>query len=45
MFIVILISSIYAFLETSITGYIEYTQNNNKKTGIVDTVSVFFVSR
>ena len=35
MFIVILIASIYAFLETSITAYLEYTQNNNKKTGIL----------
>ena len=35
MTLVILIASIYAFLETAITGYLEYTQNNNKITGIL----------
>lgn len=35
MTLVILIASIYAFLETAITGYLEYTQNSNKKAGIL----------
>lgn len=35
MTIVILIASIYAFLETAITGYLEYTKNNNKIAGIL----------
>lgn len=35
MTLVILIASIYAFLETTITGYLEYTQNSNKKAGIL----------
>lgn len=35
MILVILISSVYAFLETAITAYLEYTQNNNKKVGII----------
>lgn len=34
MTLVILITSIYAFLETAITGYLEYTQNSNRKVGI-----------
>lgn len=35
MGIVIFVASIYAFLETAITGYFEYTQNNNKSVGIL----------
>lgn len=34
MVLVIFLSSIYAFLETAITAYLEYTENNNKKIGI-----------
>ena len=34
MILVVLIASIYAFLETVITGYLEYTQKNNKIVGI-----------
>ena len=34
MGIIIFLASIYAFLETSITGYFEY-KNNNKKVGII----------
>ena len=30
MEIIIFFASIYAFLETAITGYLEYTQNKNK---------------
>ena len=35
MILVICIASIYVFLETVITGYLEYTQNNNKIVGIM----------
>lgn len=35
MNIIIFLTSIYAFLETAITGYIEYTENNNKLVGII----------
>ena len=34
MAIVVLIASIYTFLETAITGYLEY-KNNNKPVGIL----------
>lgn len=34
MAIVVLIASIYTFLETVITGYLEY-KNNNKPVGIL----------
>ena len=41
MAIVILVASIYAFLETVITGYFEY-KNNNKPVGILlYVISVF----
>lgn len=35
MTIVIFLTSIYACLETAITGYLEYTENNNKFSGIL----------
>ena len=35
MTIVIFIICIYVFLETAITGYIEYSQNNNKVAGVI----------
>lgn len=34
MKLIIFLVSIYTFLETVITGYLEYTENNNKKVGI-----------
>ena len=34
MEIVIFLTSIYACLETAITGYMEYKENNNKGVGI-----------
>ena len=41
MLIVILIASIYTFLETVITGYLEY-KNNNKPVGILLYVIAVF---
>ena len=35
MTLVIFLTSIYACMETAITGYLEYTENNNKKVGIL----------
>lgn len=35
MSLVIFLTSIYACMETAITGYLEYTENNNKFTGIL----------
>lgn len=35
MTLIIGITCIYVFLETAITGYIEYSQNNNKIGGII----------
>lgn len=35
MSFVILIASVYAFLETVLAGYFEYKENNNKITGII----------
>ena len=34
MGIVIFLTSLYACLETAITGYLEYKENNNKAVGI-----------
>ena len=34
MKIVILLTSIYACLETAVTGYLEYKENNNQGVGI-----------
>ncbi len=34
MEIVIFLTSIYACIETAITGYLEYTENQNKGVGI-----------
>ena len=34
MEIVVFLTSIYAFIETAITGYFEYKENNNKGVGI-----------
>lgn len=34
MALVIFLTSIYACMETAIIGYLEYTENNNKKVGI-----------
>ena len=34
MKIIILLTSIYACLETAVTGYLEYKENNNKGVGI-----------
>lgn len=42
MVLVIFLTSIYACMETAITGYLEYTENNNKKVGIfLYALSVF----
>ena len=35
MNLVVFSTCIYAFLEITITGYIEYTENKNKATGII----------
>lgn len=35
MKIVIFIISIYAFIQTAVTGYTEYSKNDNKIAGIV----------
>ena len=32
---IIFLTSIYAFLETLITGYVEFKDNNNKSAGII----------
>lgn len=42
MTIVIFLTSIYAFLETAITGYLEYTKNNNKCSGILLYILAIF---
>ena len=42
MNIIIFLTSIYAFSETAITGYIEYTENNNKLVGIIIFLLAFF---
>lgn len=34
MTLVIFLTSIYACMETAITGYLEYTENNNKIVGV-----------
>lgn len=34
MQLIIFVACIYTSLETAITGYIEYSQNRNKSTGI-----------
>lgn len=35
MTLIIGIICIYVFLETAVTGYIEYSQNNNRPAGIL----------
>ena len=42
MEIVIFLTSIYACIETSITGYLEYKENNNKGVGIFLYVLAIF---
>ncbi len=42
MEIIIFFASIYAFLETAITGYFEYTKNQNKGVGILLYVLALF---
>ncbi len=41
MGIVIFLASIYVFLETAITGYVEY-KDNNKKVGIILYILAIF---
>ena len=42
MEIVIFLTSIYACIETAITGYLEYKENNNKGVGIFLYILVVF---
>lgn len=42
MELIVFIASIYAFLETAITGYFEYTQNKNKGVGILLYILAIF---
>ena len=42
MELIIFLVSIYTFLETTITGYIEYKDNHNKITGIFLYILAFF---
>lgn len=42
MNLIVFITCIYGFLETAITGYLEYTQNNNKGVGILLYVLAVF---
>lgn len=43
MKIVIFIISIYAFIQTTVTGYLEYSKNNNKIAGIVIYLLAIFI--
>lgn len=42
MNLIIFLVSIYAFLETSVIGYIEFKDNNNKITGVIIFILAIF---
>ena len=42
MNLIVFVASVYAFLETAINGYFEYSENKNKFVGIILYVLAIF---